>query len=388
MKKINVIEMVDQPFLGGGQKNLLSLAESLDKSVFDVSICSRADGPLVNAAKERDIRHLPVTFSKRFNRKIIRDIEAILQKNHTAILHTHGGVAGFFGRWAARRCKVPVVIHTLHGIHYLHYRNIGLKHIYIFMERCFSRFTDALVFVSQDDLKQGRKFKLAPEEKMAVIKNGIDFAALAARVKDVDRRSYAQELLKVGPDDLLVGTVARLHRQKGIPTLLKAAQIIRKAVPRVKIVVAGGGPLKQRMEGLNKRWGNEDFVLILGEREDAQELLALFDVFVLPSLWEGLPYVLMEAAALGKPVVATDVEGTRELIKDGHTGILVPTRNPESLAHGVISLLQNRELAIRLGESLHEDLSARFSLFKMVQKIQALYLEIFEKKNRLNSDLS
>lgn len=375
--------MVDKPFLGGGQKNLLSLAESLEKSRFDVSVCSQADGPLVNAVQKRNIRHFPVTFSKRFDRKIIRKIEAVLRENRIDILHTHGGVAGFYGRWAARSCRVPVVIHTLHGIHYLHYRNIFLKYAYVLLERRFSKFTDALVFVSEGDLKRGKKFELAPEEKMVVVKNGIDFKAYADKVKGICREMYAQEMMKFGPDDVVVGTVARLHRQKGIPTLLRAAQIVRQAVPRVKFVIAGGGPLKQRLEKFNVKLGNQDFVQILGEREDAPELLGLCDVFVLSSLWEGLPYVLMEAAALSKPVVATDVEGTRELIISGQTGILVPSQSPEALAKGVIFLLQNKKLAVQQGRKLQEDLSARYSLSGMVREMQTLYSDLFKMKTEV-----
>lgn len=375
--------MVDKPFLGGGQKNLLSLAESLEKSLFDVSVCSQADGPLVSAVQKRNIRHFPVTFSKRLDRKILKKIEAILRENRIDILHTHGGVAGFYGRWAARSCRVPVVIHTLHGIHYLHYRNIFLKYAYVLLERWFSKFTDALIFVSEGDLKQGKKFGLAPEEKMVVVKNGIDFKAYADKVKGISREMYTQEMMKFGPDDVVVGTVARLHRQKGIPILLRAAQIVRQAVPRVKFVIAGGGPLKQRLEKLNVKLENQDFVQILGEREDAPELLGLYDVFVLSSLWEGLPYVLMEAAALGKPVVATDVEGTRELIISGQTGILVPSQSPEALAKGVISLLQNKKLAVQQGRNLQENLSARYSLSGMVREMQTLYSDLFKMKTEV-----
>lgn len=118
-------------------------------------------------------------------------------------------------------------------------------------------------------------------------------------------------------------------------------------------------------------------VFFTGEREDAIKWLSVFDVFVLPSLWEGLPYVLIEAAALGKPVVATDIDGVREVIESGETGILVPPGNPEALADGVIRLLQDKEYALKLGRQI-EQIPPRFTLSRMVAQIQDLYLRLFE----------
>ena len=121
MAKIKVLEMIDSPFLGGGQINLLSLATSLDKSLFEVLVCSGDGGALVEAVKTKGIRHIPIPITKKFSRKIAAEIVDILSEHNIDVLHTHGGVAGFYGRWAARKIRIPVVVHTLHGIHYLHY---------------------------------------------------------------------------------------------------------------------------------------------------------------------------------------------------------------------------------------------------------------------------
>ena len=194
MKKIRVLEMIDQPFLGGGQINLLSLARNLDREKFEVFACSREGGPLVEEIKKNDLQHFPVPFSKRIGSKIVREIKTILIDNKIDILHTHGGIAGFYGRWAAWKCRTPVIVHTLHGIHYLHYRNFLLKHFFIFLERYFSRFTDAVIFVSETDEEKGKKFKLAPEEKMHVIKNGVDSSAYKEEDTVDSKRDKRKEL--------------------------------------------------------------------------------------------------------------------------------------------------------------------------------------------------
>jgi len=300
MQKIKILQMIDQPFLGGGQINLLSLAKSLDKERFEAFVCSGEGGPLVDEVRKDNITHFPVSFSKRINKKITTGLVSILNNNRIDILHTHGGVAGFYGRWAARKCRIPAIIHTLHGIHYLHYRNFLLKRTYVLLERYFSRFTDALIFVSDADREKAKKFKLAPNEKMVVVKNGIELSSLERRKKLMSEKENSRRELRLQSSQPLVGTVARLHRQKGITYLLKAAKRIYQVFPDVKILIVGGGPLRSKLARETRRLGLEDIVFFMGEREDATKWLSIFDVFVLPSLWEGLPYVLIRSSGARK----------------------------------------------------------------------------------------
>ena len=133
MKKIRVLEMIDRPFLGGGQMMLLSLARSLNRERFDVAISAKHGGPLEDAAVKSGIPFYPVSFRRGFRFRLVDEIAAILRTKEIDILHTHGGIAGFYGRWAARKAKTRVIVHTLHGIHYLHYRNLFLNGV-----TCFS----------------------------------------------------------------------------------------------------------------------------------------------------------------------------------------------------------------------------------------------------------
>ncbi len=368
--------MIDKPFLGGGQKNLLSLARCLDKSRFEVAVCSRDDGPLVDELRKDGIEHFAVPFSKKISRKIAREIAEFLESERFDIIHTHGGISGFYGRWAARRCRVPVIIHTLHGIHYLHYRNALLKWLFVLLERYFSRFTDALIFVSKADKKKGQKYNLAPEKKMHVIENGIDFSVLSLRAAGTNDGHD----IGTGSVQHIVGTVARLHRQKGLAYFIKAAKKLSQAYPKVKVTIVGEGPQRHKLERLNRRLGLLDTVRFMGERKDAIEILSMFDVFVLPSLWEGLPYALIEAGALGRAVVASDIDGNCEIIKDGETGVLVPPKDTDALASSIIKLLSDEETRNRMGKNLRESILPRYTLARMVRKTQKLYLRSFERR--------
>ena len=368
--------MIDRPSLGGGQTAVLLLAENLDRRLFEVLVCSAGDGPLVDEVQNRGLTHIPVPLSKSFSLRTVNRIAAALNKNGIQILHTHGGIAGFYGRWAARRSRTPVIVHTLHGIHYLHYRNPLLRSLYIFQERIFSRFTDGLILVSRADLGQAKKHKLGPEGKMFVIPNGIDLK-VKENFEDIQkkRRAWGWE-----PDQPVIGTVARLHRQKGVLYLVQAAEKVLGAFPGAKIVVVGEGPLGQKLRKKAARMGLENSFLFLGERKDAAELIPLFDVFVLPSLWEGLPFVLVEAAALGKPIIATAVDGVTEIVEQGKTGVLVPAKDPQALADAIVRLVRDKDSALRLAERAKAMIPPRFPLRRMVEQTQNLYLELYAGK--------
>ena len=371
MSRIKVLEMIDQPFLGGGQITLLSLAKGLDKDKFEILAASGGGGPLVDELGKLGVPHISIDIRKSSGPGAVVRIAAALRGAGIDLFHTHGGVAGLYGRLAAKKAGIPAVVHTLHGIHYLHYRNPLLKWAFIVLERRLSRFTDAVIFVSQADLRKGMKLRLAPAGKARLIRNGIDPAGI---IPGFDRAAKKSQLGSDGRP--LVVAVSRLHRQKGLKYLLRAVPLIREEIPAVKVVIAGGGPLESKLASAMKRLRIGESATLLGERKDAREVLAAADVFVLPSLWEGLPYVLVEAAALGKPIVATDIDGVREVVRSGETGVLVPPRDPGGLAAALILLLRDRDLADKLGERARRDIPSAFSLERMVHETEALYLEV------------
>jgi glycosyltransferase involved in cell wall biosynthesis len=376
MARLRIIEMIDKPALGGGQTAVLLLARGLAPEVFEAAVSSGGGGPLVDEARRRGLRHIPFVVGSRLSLKPVAEILRILEAEKTDILHTHGGYAGLYGRWAARRARTPVVVHTLHGIHYLHYRNPALRRLSIWQERFLSRTTDALVLVCQSDMALAKNHRLAPRDKLTVIPNGLDAPPADNKPSAPDLR--AELGLEQGKP--VVGTVARLHRQKGIIHLLRAAPRILGAVPGAKIVVVGDGPQGRELRRRAAAPGLEGRFVFLGEREDAGSIMALFDIFVLPSLWEGLPFVLVEAAGLGKPIVATAVDGVPEVIDDGKTGVLIRPGNADALADGVISLLSDKARAAEMAEAARSLIPPRFPLRRTVEQHQDLYLRLYRQK--------
>ncbi|MCX6561015.1 MAG: glycosyltransferase [Candidatus Aminicenantes bacterium] len=377
MSRRRVLEMIDKPFLGGGQAVLLSLARGLDKARFEVEIGAQGGGPLENAAREAGIPFRPLPFGGKLKRGLVRAIARDLKANPPDILHTHGGVAGLYGRLAARRAGVKAVVHTIHGIHYLHYTNPAARLAFVLLERYCSRRTDAVVLVSQADLDEAGKRRLAPVANLKLVRNGIDLAGTASE-SFAERVEFARLHLNIsGP---MIGTVARLHRQKGLIHLLRAVPAIFEAHPAVRVLVAGGGELEPKLRVEVKRLRLDRRFAMLGARPDALELMSLFDIFVLPSLWEGLPLVLIEAASLGKPIVVTDIGGTREIITDGETGLLVPPADPAALAAAINRLLCDPALAARLAANAKSTIPPRFTLDRMVSDYSEIYSSLCPPK--------
>jgi glycosyltransferase involved in cell wall biosynthesis len=378
MRRLKVLEMIDRPSLGGGQTILLTLARNLDRERFEVAVCAKSGGPLEEGVRKLGLSFYPAAFSKKPSPGFGRDIGRLLSSNGIDILHTHGGVAGLFGRMAARKAGTPVVVHTIHGIHYLHYRNPVLKRIFIGLEREMSRTTSAVVCVSNADLAQARKHRLAPAERLRLVRNGVEIVDPAS---DPGRDLRFDELrLRLKFRSPVIGAIARLHRQKGVGNLIRAAGPILRERPEATIVVVGGGPLESRLRKEVAKRGLDRRVVLLGERTDALDLLSMFDIFVLPSLWEGLPLVLIEAAALGKPIAATDIDGSREIIRDGETGLLVRPNDPAALAGAVLRLLGDVDLARRLGDRARRDIPPAFTVGRMVEETERLYLDLTAAK--------
>jgi glycosyltransferase involved in cell wall biosynthesis len=374
MKTHKILLMIDRSFLGGGQQNLLALAERLDRPVFEVTVCSEGQGPLVDILREKGIVHRALPFRKGLSCTLFRQVRDYLRHSGFDIVHTHGGVAGLYGRWAARAAGVPVIVHTFHGIHYLHDWNPARRAALIALEKKFSGFTDAVVCVSEYVRRQSLRYGLVPESKLVLIKNAIDFD-LQLPPESEEFRLLATRL---GLDTAapLIGSVARLDRVKDLATLVRAAPLIRTELPRARIVVVGGGPEEKRLSHLSHSLDLQNFVVFTGERRDALNWMARMDVFVLPSRHEALPYVLLEAAALEKPVAASDVGGIRELVNDGETGWLFPPHDPKRLAAAVIRMAEDRKMGQRMGKNLRSALCGEYALAHMVRRTRDLYLHL------------
>jgi glycosyltransferase involved in cell wall biosynthesis len=378
IRPVRILEVINEATIGGGQRHVLSLVEGLDKTIFEVSVACTENGPLVEDLRSRGIAVHPVDMRKGVIHPPLFQLSRLLWRNQIEIMHAHGGVAGVWGRLSAALARTPVRFYTLHGIHYRHYSNPVKRGLFIALERCLAQTTDQIICVAESDRQAGLRRRLFSQDQCTVIRNGID-------VPDAETPGKGKQLRKalgIAVDAPIIGTVGRLHRQKGQWILIQAAREIIRVIPNAKVLLVGDGPLRKRLEKQSSSLGLDSSIHFLGGRREAIDIIPIFDVFVLPSFWEGLPYSLLEALALERPVVASAVDGIPEVVVHGESGLLVSPGNPRELAEAVIQLLTNKAYAETLGRKGREVVLEGYCLDRMVRETSELYLSSLSTCNR------
>lgn len=367
MSRCRVLQVL-RPIAGGMRRHVSSLARGLVEAGYEVIFAS-PDGPfLTELVREGfEVQQIPLRGQPHplYDYLCIKKLSQLLKKERICLVHAHGYRAGWVGRIAARLAGAPVVLYTVHSSMLHNPWPRWKARFFLRLDGCLARFTNRIITVS-DDLRrelieQGR----VPAELVITIYNGLKFeGGFAAAGADLRAE------LGLSPETLLVGTVARLAPQKGIPVLIKAAARLahRRAV---RFVVVGDGPLRQELELQARASGAP--VVFPGFRDDVPNVLRALDIFVLPSLTEGLPYVILEAMATGLPVVATRVGGIPEVIRDRETGLLVAPGSEEELVLAVEALLDSEDLRKNLGAAAREHVRQHFTEEKMIRETLAVY---------------
>jgi len=246
-----------------------------------------------------------------------------------------------------------------------------------------SRFNDRVIAVSES-VKRDLICQGISPEKLTVIKNGIECESYQSPLERKNWRAKRKKELSIG-NGPVVGTITRLSKQKDVHTFLYAISNVVRVFPSVRCLIVGDGPQRRELEDLSCRLALNGNIAFLGYRRDVREILNIFDIFVLSSLWEGLPLVVLEAMAASKPVIATQVPGTAEAVIDGTTGILVPLSNSEKLAESIKRLLEDQNLSQSMGEAGRRRVNKHFRVERMVDETEKLYLDLmrmrFKKKN-------
>jgi glycosyltransferase involved in cell wall biosynthesis len=289
-----------------------------------------------------------------------------------AIVHTHTAKAGVLGRLAARSAGVPTVVHTYHGHVLRGYFSPAKTALFRQLETRLAHAADALVAVSESVKQDLVALGIAPAEKVRVIPLGLDLSHLAA---DLPRGALRRE---AGIPDAspLVGMVGRLVPIKDVPTFLRAARIVRETRPEARFALVGDGEERPALESLCRELDLDGKVTFFGWRRDLAAVYGDLDVVVNASRNEGTPVALIEALAAAKPVVATRVGGTPDLLGEGERGRLVPPAEPEALARAVLETLEESEAARRRAQAGREHVLARHSSDRLVRDVDALYREL------------
>jgi glycosyltransferase involved in cell wall biosynthesis len=301
----------------------------------------------------------------------------LIKRHAVDIVHTHGKGPGLFGRIAAAALGVPAV-HTLHGIHYGGYSRAG-RGLYLGLERQLSRMSRVIINVSASQEAEGLGLGLFASSKSAVVVNGVDPEEMDAAVH---ASAIQRETLGIGADDFVIGCVSRWDPVKRFEILLQAVRELAGRVPRLTLVLVGGGGEEQRIRRLVAETGLLDRVVFTGFLSNPSPLYPLFDLYVATSLKEGLPLAPLEAMAAGVPVVVTDVPGHRDVVVHGETGLLVPAEDSRALAEAVAGLVADPARRRKMGEAGRERVLERFTVRRMVDETIGVYRRVLAAARR------
>ncbi len=369
---MRVVHLIKAKQIGGAERHLLMLLPALIERGVDVHLLvlvepDNAMDKLFEEAARRGIPAEPIVVKGTIDALIINRIRAKLQELQADILHTHLIHADTFGMAAAKLARVPHVVTSRHNDDDFRSKRV-VKWASGVMWSGFS----ACIAIS-DAIKQfAIETENCPEEKVYVVKYGIEHEALTQADFDSARKALLSEL-DLSEDAQIFGMACRLVEQKGVTYAMEALHQIHEDYPDAHLVIAGDGDLMHELVHLAAEFYISDHVHFLGWRDDVDNLMAAFDVFLMPSLWEGFGLVALEAMSKRRPVIASRVTALPEVVEHEQTGLLVPAKDSEALANAMRTLLEDRSLRVHMGMVAEDRIEQYFTVARMADETMVVY---------------
>lgn len=371
-EKMGIIFIINSLHAGGAERVVSELARGIDKTRYEPTIlCLHERGVYFEALKDTDVKVLCLDLPYKMRIKELLILKRYIEQFKPHIVQTFLGNPNRWGALAGKLAKVPTIVSSLRNCYY----NETL------IQKMFDVFCFQFVTHSISCAEAVKRFHVENKwysgNKITTIHSGIDISRFSVH----KNKHYIQTELGISTDCLILGTVASLIPQKGHKYLIEAAKEVIKNRNDVIFAFVGDGSLRAELEQMVTSNGLDNNIKFLGLRKDIPQLLSSFDVFVLPSLWEGLPVAVIEAMAAGLPVVASRVDGVPEIVVDGETGLLVPSKDPKSLSNALLVLLSNPDKRFETGLLGRKRVGEEFSVEAMVRKFDALYQKLLAKKS-------
>jgi glycosyltransferase involved in cell wall biosynthesis/ribosomal protein S18 acetylase RimI-like enzyme len=357
---------------------LLGQLRRLRAEGYDVTGIS-APGPNAAALEAEGIRFLPWrnatrAWSPAADVAALAELVALLRRERFDLLHTHNPKPGVIGRVAARLAGVPLVVNTVHGLYATPEDRLGKRAAVLGLEWLAARCSQLELYQSEEDLRWARRIRLLPPGRGELLGNGTDLERFDPALVGPARVAELRRQLGIPANAVVVGTVGRLVVEKGYRELFAAARAVRRADPRVRFL-AVGAPDLEKADAITEAElaGAAADVTVTGWREDVRDLLAVIDVFALASWREGMPRSAIEAAAMGRPLVLTDIRGCREVARHGREALLVPPRDPDALAAAITRLVGDPALRRRLATAARARARERFGEQQVAERVVGHY---------------
>jgi glycosyltransferase involved in cell wall biosynthesis len=370
---MNVLHVISALPVGGVENQLCLVLKHYDKDRVFPCVCSLSGkGEVGQEIEAAGIEVVSLNkLGHGFDWSIVKDLMRVIRQKDIQVVRTHQYHANLYGRLAAWVCRVPCIVPSVHNV----YTRDRKPHRRV-LNNLLGRVSDRVIAVSgavKDDIMA---FDGLSSDKITVLYNGVDEGRFAGADGAAVRTA-----LGIPPDANVVGTVGRLTHQKGQKYLIEAMSMVLKEFPGAVLLIVGDGPAVSGLREIVKQSGMGDRVIFTGSRRDVPAMLAAMNIFVFPSLWEGLPNALIEAMTAGKTIVATDIKPNREVLGTEHAGVFVPCEDSAATAAAIIQLLGDREEALQLASAAKERALSLFTINRTVSAYTDLFEEILGRKD-------
>jgi glycosyltransferase involved in cell wall biosynthesis len=373
----NILWLVDH--LGFGDKihgagmYYLNIIPGFDPARFGIHLgILRESKNLMEYAAQRNIQRVHTFGTGKYDPSTICKVLAYLRREKISLIHTHGYGSNNFGRIAGKIAGIPTIVHT-------HDPLCSYPLVQRIADRLLAPLTDYSIAVSSSIRQAANAKRKIPPEKTEIFRTCIPMALFSPPARA--ETSRLRQELKIPAGCKVIGTIGRLHPQKGLEFLLRAAPAINARFPEALFLIVGDGPLRASLAKLASELDLSGKTIFAGYREDVRKLLGVIDIKVIPSLWEGTPIALLEAMALGKSIVATAVDGMKEVLEHGRTALLVHPGEPAAIAEAVCLLLEDEALASTIGANALQE-SRKYDAIAAADKLQDLYRKILGERAR------
>ncbi len=367
IRKIKILECIRQGQIGGGESHLLSLCENLNKDVFEPVVLSFTDGPMIDLLKEMNISTNVVYTEKPFNIFVRKKVRDFIKEQGIDLIHAHGTRANSNIYHAALSLKIPL-IYSIHGWSFHDNQKNLVKKIRIFSEKFLTQKSNVNISVSESNRQTGVRY--IPSFSSVVVNNGIDQEKFNPLKKFKDIRTE----LGINPQRILLTFMARFTAHKQPLTLIRAFSSAIKKMPELVLLMVGEGDEKAAALQLAKDLDVEKNIIFTPFRRDVADVLCATDIFVLPSLWEGLPIGLLEAMSMKKAVIASNVDGTCEIVSDKYNGCLIELNNlQQELTEAILELAADENKRKKYGTNAMLTVQNRFNAATMTRQIENIY---------------
>jgi L-malate glycosyltransferase len=369
-KVIRLTHLIAGLEIGGAENGVVNVVNRLDERLFKISVYVFKTGFAFESRLRKDVQLVHVPKREGNDPMAVLRLALLLRRDRPHIVHTHNWSTLVEGMLAAKIARVPIIVHSEHGT----VRKEWLPQIYA--QRISWRCADRVLAVSES-LKQHLVREIGfPAQRIISIQNGVD----TDRFQPNGERMALREGLGWPARGFIIGSVGRLVPVKNYATLLRAAARVASRVPQLTLALVGDGPLDGELKTLAEQLGIADRVSFLGYRDDVPNLLNAMDIFVLPSLREGMPNAVLEAMACGLPVIASEVGGASEIVRDRENGLLVCPTDVEQLSQHLYQLALSPERCRAMGIAGRRCIEREFKMEHMVNKYTNLYLALAGRK--------